>query len=148
MSSLGGRVDGDTHVLPLRVYYEDTDAAGIVYYANYLRFTERARTDMLRLMGISQRELHGRLGLSFAVRHCEIDYLTPARLDDEIEVHTTLLEIGGASLRARQVVKRGGDDLACSTVRVGCIGSNGRPHRMPVEVRGALQAMRASKGRG
>ena len=148
MTDLGGRIDGDTHVLPLRVYYEDTDAAGLVYYANYLRFTERGRTDMLRLMGISQRDLQRTKGLSFAVRHCEIDYLTPALLDDEIEVHTTLLEIGGASLKARQVVKRDGDDLVRSTVRVGCIGRNGRPHRMPVEIRDALNAMRAPNGRG
>ena len=77
----GAIVDG-VHILPLRVYYEDTDASGIVYYANYLRFIERGRTDMLRLLGISHRALNAGAGIAFAVRRCEIDYLAPARLDE------------------------------------------------------------------
>ncbi len=141
MSELGGVMTGGVHVLPLRVYFEDTDAAGIVYYANYLKFTERARTDMLRLAGITQRELLATEGLALAVRRCELDYLAPARLDDELEVHTRVLKVGPATINAEQVVKREGADLVRSLVRLACINRDGRPRRLPTAVRAALEAL-------
>ncbi len=79
-----------THTLPLRVYYEDTDLAGIVYYANYLRFIERARTEWVRSLGVDQTQLKAQHGIVFAVRRVEADYLAPARFDDEIEVRTSV----------------------------------------------------------
>jgi acyl-CoA thioester hydrolase len=132
---------GPVHVLPLRVYYEDTDAAGMVYYANYLRFIERARTDMLRLAGVNHSEMLARDDLFFTVHRCEVDYLAPARLDDELEVHTRLLRVGGATLKAEQIVKRAGDDLVRSQVRVACISREGRPRRLPGKVRDALSSL-------
>ncbi len=84
MTLRSGTVQDDAHQFPLRVYYEDTDAAGIVYYANYLQFAERARTEMLRLLGFEHDELRRATGVVFAVRRCSADYLAPARLDDEL----------------------------------------------------------------
>src|SRR5690242_20803295 len=98
-----------THRQAIRVYFEDTDAAGIVYYANYLKFAERARTDMLRDLGISHAEMMKRDGLVLVVRRCEIDYLKPARLDDLLTVETTVVELGAASADLRQRVLRDGD---------------------------------------
>lgn len=141
MAELAGHMEGRTHVLPLRVYYEDTDAAGMVYYANYLRFIERARTDMMRLAGVSHSEMREREELYFTVHRCEVDYLSPARLDDELEVHTRLLKVGGATLRAEQIVKRDGDDLVRSEVRIACVGSEGRPRRLPGRVRALLSSL-------
>ncbi len=100
-----------SHVFPLRVYYEDTDSGGVVYYANYLKFAERARTELLRRYGIDHGALMERDGIVFAVRSCDIEYLKPARLDDMLEVHSGNLRLGGASLRMDQTVMRGGDIL-------------------------------------
>lgn len=133
-----GKVADGTHVLPLRVYWEDTDAFGIVYYANYLRFLERGRSDILRLAGIDQQKLHADGGIGFAVRRCDIEYLLPARLDDDIEVHSTLTELRGATLTAIQVVKRGAADLARATIRLACLDRSGRPRRIPADVIRAL----------
>jgi acyl-CoA thioester hydrolase len=104
--------------LPVRVYYEDTDAAGVVYYANYLRFIERARTDWLRTLGVDQGVLMGTHGIAFAVRSLEADYLKPARLDDELVVHSTLEEVGRAQVVFRQNVLRGDELLFSARVRV------------------------------
>ena len=93
-----GRLDDGRHVLPLRVYYEDTDAAGIVYYANWLRFLERGRTELLRLLGQQHTALREERGINWVVRRCAIDYLRPARLDDTIEIVTSCGELCGASL--------------------------------------------------
>ncbi len=93
MSALSSRVESGTHRLPIRVYYEDTDAAGIVYYANYLKFAERARTEMLRLAGIDQSEMTTRYGMAFAVRDCTIDFRDPVRLEDLIEVRSRFCEL-------------------------------------------------------
>ena len=130
-----------THRQTIRVYFEDTDAAGIVYYANYLKFAERARTDMLRDLGISHAEMMKRDGLVLVVRRCEIDYLKPARLDDLLTVETTVAKLGAASADLRQRVLRAGDVLAELKVVVVCIGQNGRPARIPDYVRGALPRM-------
>ena len=89
-----GTFDGTTHVFPLRVYYEDTDAAGIVYYANYLKFAERARTELMRLLGAEHRTMMAEDGIGFAVRAVAAEYLQPARLDDAIAVHTRVERVG------------------------------------------------------
>jgi acyl-CoA thioester hydrolase len=128
------------HLFRLRVYWEDTDAAGIVYYANYLRFVERARSEFVREAGIDQPALHAEHGLTFQVRRCEIDYMAPARLNDVLEVATTVTALGGASLDMRQTVRRNGIELARALVRVACVGRDGRPKRLPPAVRKALGA--------
>ena len=129
------------HRYPVRVYYEDTDAAGIVYYANYLKFAERARTEMMRASGASHSEMIETFDTAFAVSRCEIDYLKPARLDDLLTVETTVVKLGAASADLRQRVLRAGDVLAELKVVVVCIGQNGRPARIPDYVRGALPRM-------
>ena len=130
----------DAHIFPLRVYYEDTDAGGIVYYANYLRFAERARTEYLRSVGADHQTLLAKDGIAFTVRQCSVDYMSPAFLDDPLEVHTRFLEVRGASLRAEQVVKRKTDELASLNVRLACVGDDGRPRRMPTALRSALSS--------
>lgn len=136
-----GRLEGGVHVFPLRVYYEDTDAAGIVYYANYLKFVERARTEMMHLLEASYRESVAQRRIAFAVRHCDIDFLAPARLDDVLEVRTSVTEIGGASVTAEQVIRRDGDDLTRIRVRLACIDAAGRAMRLPAKLRTALQTV-------
>ncbi len=144
-----GWFDSGEHVLPIRVYYEDTDAAGIVYYANYLRFAERARTEMIRSLGVEHRHLMAEDGLAFAVRSCAIEYMQPARLDDEIAVRTRIDAVGGATLRATQRVvnideSRAQSDLVELKIRLACIDKNQRPVRMPAEIRGAVAALMAT----
>jgi acyl-CoA thioester hydrolase len=131
------RPDG-THVFPLRVYYEDTDAGGVVYHANYLRFAERARSEMLRALGIPHTQMLRDDGLAWTVSRCEVDFVRPARLDDALEVHSRLLEIGGASLWAEQIVRRDKNDCARLKLRLACVDGTGRPARLPDSVRGAL----------
>lgn len=133
-----------THRQAIRVYFEDTDAAGIVYYANYLKFAERARTDMLRDLGISHAEMMKHDGLMLVVRRCEIDYLKPARLDDLLIIETEATKLGGASVELRQRVLRGDEVLAELNVLVVCIGKDGRPARIPDHVRGAIPRVNQS----
>jgi acyl-CoA thioester hydrolase len=135
---------GRVHVWPLRVYYEDTDAAGIVYYANYLKFVERARTELLRERGIDHRRLQADHGLAFAVRDCAIDYIRPARLDDALEVHTRVLEISGATIRIEQTVRRAREALVRITMRIVCLREDGRPARLPAPLCEVVGAYRAS----
>lgn len=137
MSDLGG-----THICPVRVYYEDTDAEGIVYYANYLKFAERGRTEMLRAAGVAHPRLWAEHGVGFAVRHMTADYLKPAKLDDELAVHSRLLEIRGASMKAEQIVRRAEEDLVRLTVRLACIDRSGKPRRLPEIFRTALDSFR------
>jgi acyl-CoA thioester hydrolase len=127
-----------THRLALRVYYEDTDAAGIVYYANYLKFAERARTEMLRQLGFEQEALRRETGHVFAVRHCSADYLAPARLDDELLVATRLTALGGASLAVAQEIFCGERILVRLALRLACLDPEGRPSRLPPALRAAL----------
>lgn len=126
------------HVFPVRVYYEDTDAGGVVYHANYLRFAERGRTEMLRGVGIDQLELMQREGLAFIVRRCAVDFLKPARLDDALEVHTRVLSAKGARVEAEQVVKRQGDDIARLSLQIACVDRQGRPQRLPQRLSAAI----------
>lgn len=135
---LAGRFEGRTHILPVRVYYEDTDFSGIVYHAGYLRFLERGRTDSLRLAGVGQGELHANgEGLIFAVRRITIDYHRPALMDDVLEVHTHTQEIRGASLVIAQKIMRGDELIVSADVRVAAI-IGGRPARIPDDLRRIL----------
>ncbi len=135
---VSGVLQGAEHIYRLRVYFEDTDAAGVVYYANYLRMAERARTEMMRLLGADHAGMVRDDGLVLAVRDCAIAYLAPARLDDVLEIRSRLVEIGGASLRARQTVHRDGDTLARIDLRLACVTAIGRPARLPSRLRSAL----------
>jgi acyl-CoA thioester hydrolase len=126
------------HRQKIRVYFEDTDAAGIVYYANYLKFAERARTDWLRDLGISHAEMIKRDGFTLVVRRCEADYRKPAHLDDELVVETELTKLGGASVDLAQRVLRDGELLVDLKVVVVCVGRDGKPARIPDYLRGAL----------
>lgn len=139
MTELSGRIVEGEHVLPFRIYYEDTDAGGIVYHANYLRYAERGRTEMLRLAGVEQREVARDLGLAFAVRDFSADYRRPAYLDDLLEVRSRLTRLGAASLDAVQKIARAGTALVVMKVRIACIGRDGRPVRLPTELRDALR---------
>jgi acyl-CoA thioester hydrolase len=118
----------------VRVYYEDTDFSGVVYHASYLRFMERGRTEMLRAAGIEQANLD----FGFAVRAMQIEYLKPARMDDELTIETTTRAIGGATLDLDQRVLRGEEVLVTASVRIACI-AEGRPARMPKEIRAKLE---------
>jgi acyl-CoA thioester hydrolase len=138
VSALSGRVEGGIHHLSIRVYYEDTDTAGIVYYANYLKFAERARTEMLRLAGINQSEMATRYGMAFAVRNCAVDFRAPARLDDLIEVRSRFTELVGATVSGVQAIWRDAEELVRLDVRVACLRENGRPTRIPAPLRQAL----------
>jgi acyl-CoA thioester hydrolase len=133
-----GRIEGGHHVLPLRVYYEDTDAAGIVYYANWLRFLERGRTEMLRLLGQEHSALRAEKNVNWVVRRCAIDYLKPARLDETIDVVTSCGELRGASLDMLLEARRGADVLVRAALVVACMGDGGRPTRLPPDLKHAL----------
>lgn len=130
----GGIGTDRIHRMPIRVYYEDTDAAGIVYYANYLRFVERARTEMIRDLGIDHQGLLANHGIAFAVRRCATDYRRPARLDDMLEVETRLTRLGGASMELAQVVRRDGEVLVECDLKLAVMTTDGRPARLPPDV--------------
>ncbi len=123
-----------THQFPLRVYYEDTDLAGIVYYANYLKFIERARSEWVREMGIDQVQMKAD-GIVFAVRRVEADYLQPARFDDALVVETTMDEGSGVRLICKQEVKRGAEVLFSAIVTVICMNEAGAVVRLPAAIR-------------
>jgi acyl-CoA thioester hydrolase len=123
-----------SHLFPVRVYYEDTDLAGIVYYANYLKFIERARSEWVRDLGIDQVQMKAD-GLVFAVRRVEADYLSPARYDDELVVETTMEAGSGVRLIIRQDVKRGAETLFCAMVTIICMTSEGAVTRLPAAIR-------------
>jgi acyl-CoA thioester hydrolase len=125
------------HRWPIRVYYEDTDLAGIVYYANYLRFIERARSEMVRAAGVDQTEMKA-AGLVFAVRRVEADYLSPARYDDQIEVRTRLTDVKGASFVMPQEVWRGDTLLFQAVVTIVVLNEQGRATRLPADIRAKL----------
>ena len=124
-----------THRLSVRVYYEDTDLAGIVYYANYLRFIERARTEWVRDLGVDQTRMKNEDGIVFAVRRVEADYLSPAKFDDELTIETSLEQLGGARIVLRQDVLREGEKLFSALVTLVALGANGQPARIPAVLR-------------
>jgi acyl-CoA thioester hydrolase len=127
------------HTINARVYYEDTDAGGIVYHATYLRWAERARTEWLRDLGVGQHVLRAESGLGFVVSRLTIDYVAPARLDDDIIVVTRLDGLGRASLKLRQDVWRGPTLLATLLVTVACIDADGHVARLPKALYNRLQ---------
>ncbi|PPR10421.1 MAG: Acyl-CoA thioester hydrolase YbgC [Alphaproteobacteria bacterium MarineAlpha11_Bin1] len=129
------------HLHLVRVYYEDTDAGGVVYYSNYLGFAERARAELLRDSGIDQRTLLAKRGLMFAVRRCEAEYLKPGRLDDMLEVYSRCLEVKGASFLLEQLVKCTGETLVEMKVRLVCMKVDGRPTRLPEKLRKSLDGL-------
>jgi acyl-CoA thioester hydrolase len=123
------------HLFPIRVYYEDTDMAGIVYYANYLKYIERARSDWVRQMGVDQVTLKDDEGLAFAVRRVEADYLSSAHFDEELVVDTRLVSVTGARLVLEQIVKRNSELLFQAIVTIVCINDAGQPVRLPANIR-------------
>ncbi len=131
-----------THRFPIRVYYEDTDLAGIVYYANYLRFIERARTEWVRELGVDQGRLKADEGIVFAVRRVEADYVSPARFDDELTVETELRDATAARIVLAQRVRRDDVLLFDSVVTLVALTDAGRPARLPAAIRRALETKR------
>ncbi|MEZ5733233.1 MAG: tol-pal system-associated acyl-CoA thioesterase [Paracoccaceae bacterium] len=126
------------HNFRLRVYYEDTDLAGIVYYANYLKFIERARSEWVRTLGVDQARLRAEEGIVFAVRRVEADYLRPARFDDELNVETDLKGVTGARIVLEQRVQRAAERLFIAEVTLVCLTDGGTPARLPPDLRRRL----------
>jgi acyl-CoA thioester hydrolase len=123
------------HKLKIRVYYEDTDMAGIVYYANYLRFIERGRSEWVAELGIDQLALKENEGLVFVVRRVEADYLAPAKMGDDLVVETETMQSTGVRWVLNQRVKRGADVLFQAVVTVVMMSDTGHPARMPANIR-------------
>jgi acyl-CoA thioester hydrolase len=135
-----GRFAGKTHILPVRVYYEDTDVSGIVYHANYLRYLERGRSEALRLAGVHHMVMmSGEEPVAWTIRRIEIDYARPAKLDDALEVHTRYRVLTGARMTGEQWVKRNGEDLVAAKIEAALITMSGRPRRIPDQVRAKIQ---------
>ena len=129
-----------THTHHLRVYYEDTDLAGIVYYANYLRFIERGRSEAVRALGIDQARMKADTGIVFAVRRMEADYLLPAKFDDELQVQTDITALKGATIEMNQRVLRGDTLLFTAKLRLVCLGPGDKAVRIPADIRQMLGA--------
>ena len=148
--SSDGEIQGNIHVLNLRVYYEDTDAQGVVYYANYLKYFERGRTEMLRACGIDQSALLSSQSEAtfFVVKTLNVDYKKPARLDDILCVKTTLSGIKAASLRVEQEIFCGEDRIATANVKVGVLGGDGRPKKLTDALRQKMQGVMNENGLG
>ena len=125
------------HLHTIRIYYEDTDFGGVVYYANYLKFFERGRTESLRALGVDQVAMKAH-GIVFVVRRFEVDYLAPARFDDLIDIETRVERIGGASIHLIQCAMRDGKLLVDARARMACMTEAGRPARLPPDIRAAL----------
>ena len=145
---IAGRIADGRHILPVRVYFEDTDFSGLVYHANFLKFIERGRSDFIRLLGIHHHELaRGGSALSdgepavFVVRHMELDYLRPAHIDDLLEVITTLERRGGASLTLKQEVERKGRVIFRALVTIVLVSTAGKPQRMSRLMQSALDRL-------
>ena len=136
-----GRFDGIEHRFPIRVYFEDTDLSGVVYHANYLRFMERARSDMLRLAGIDQRAVQEAGEGAYAVSSLAIRYRRPAKLDDALIVVTRLTRIGAASVDIHQRVMRGIEILSEADVTAALVSVSGKPKRQPREWIEAFQRL-------
>lgn len=128
------------HRFKLRVYYEDTDLAGIVYYANYLKFIERGRSEWVRSLGVDQVRLRQEAGIVFAVRRVEADYLRPAVFDDVLSVETRLIALGGSRIELEQNVLRDDICLFAAKVTLVCLSGTGRAVRLPADIRALLEA--------
>lgn len=134
----GGVLDGARHLYAVRVYYEDTDLSGITYHANYLRWFERARSDLLRMLVIDQRAAIESGEGAYALSEVNLKYLAPARLDDDVVIETRCTELGVASCRMHQIARRGETILCDAHLRVGFITLDGRPRRQPAAWRAAF----------
>ena len=135
-------VPGQPFTWTVRVYYEDTDTGGVVYYANYLKFFERARTEWLRAAGFGQQELATGEGLQFVVARIECDYRRPARLDDVIDIDVRVIQAGRVSVVFEQVARRGDDVLAQARIRAGCVDTKTlAPKAMPAPMLEAMKSM-------
>lgn len=141
---LAGQLTATGHELRQRVYFEDTDFSGLVYHARYLHFFERGRSDFLRLTGVHHNELAAD-GLVFAVRTMALDFKKPARIDDILTIVTEPEAIGGARIRLRQAIARGETVLVTAGVEVALINAAGKPQRLPLAVRAALEAQLPSQ---
>ena len=129
-----GRFEGKSHILPISIYYEDTDLSGVVYHANYLRYMERGRTEFFRLAGISRARLEDEEPTAWTIRRIAVEYFRPARLDDQIAVHSVLTEVSGARLKALQRIRHG-DTLLVERRIEACITTlTGKPRRLPKNV--------------
>ena len=135
----GGVFDGPRHLYAVRVYYEDTDLSGITYHANYLRWFERARSDLLRMLQIDQRDAIEAGEGAYAVSEINLRYLRPARLDDDVTIETVCTELKAASCRMHQIARRGDKALCEASLRVGFIALDGRPRRQPAQWRAAFE---------
>jgi acyl-CoA thioester hydrolase len=140
-SPQSGTVDERAHYFPVRVYYEDTDAGGIVYHAAYLHFAERARTESLRLLGWTHERTAHEYGGAWAVRRLEADYRRPARLDDLLTIQTRVAELIGPSVRLSQSISRNGQDLVGVRLQLVLVGPSGRPLRLPRAIGAALETL-------
>lgn len=129
----GGRFEGHEHRFAVRVYFEDTDLSGVVYHANYLRYMERARSDMLRIAGIDQRAAHEAGQGAYAVTDIAIRYAASARLDDDLVVVSRLIQVSAVRVVIHQTVRCGAVMLTDATVTVAWVGPNGRPRRQPAD---------------
>ena len=129
-----------THETPVRIYYEDTDMGGVVYYANYLKFIERGRSELVELLGLNQREMRERDGIVFVVTRVVADYLGPARLDDRLVVHTSHRAASPVRWVFDQEVRRGEQVLFRAEVTAVCMTLDGRPTRLPAALRGGGSA--------
>lgn len=138
---LSGRIVEKTHVLPVRVHWEDTDAGGIVYHASHLRFMERGRSEMLRVLGIEQTSLREIHGINYVVARMEIDYLIPGLFDMILHVLTTVVRLGPARLELNQRITNGEQVLATALVRCAGVGSDGKPRAAPESIRAAFAPM-------
>lgn len=138
-AGLAGHIEGATHILHQRVYYEDTDFSGLVYHARYLHFLERGRTDHIRLLGVEQGTLHTKddpaSAVAFVVRHMEIDFKAPARMDDILEIRTQSSAVRGARLVLAQEIRCAGKLLISARVTVAVINGFGRARRLPDDLR-------------
>jgi acyl-CoA thioester hydrolase len=133
-----GHFEGKTHILPLSVYYEDTDLSGFVYHANYLRFMERGRTECLRSAGAMLAALEAPEPTAWAILSADVRFRRPARLDDVVAVHTRLLSISGARMTVAQQIRRDGVTLVEGRIEACIITLSGRPRRVPQQVRERL----------
>ena len=142
ISPHSGIIKDAIHHFPLRVYYEDTDVGGVVYYANYLNFMERARSEMLRVVGIDQKTMldyNSFDDVSFVVRHAEIDFKQSAEFDDQLMIISEIVKLGGASLVIKQNVVRNDEILVSGKIKIAVIGNDGKPKKIPARLRKKLE---------
>jgi acyl-CoA thioester hydrolase len=136
-----GRLEGGAYLYPVHVYYEDTDAGGVVYYANYLKFAERGRTEALRSVGVTHATLLEQNGIALAVHKVTAEYLSPARLDDDLTVTTRIAAVTGVTLVLDQRIARDKTSLFASTCTIVCVGKTGKAVRLPAALAATLDKL-------